>query len=234
MDLEAGRCACGARLVGEPILEPPAPRPVLGAAIGSALFAGLSVASLWVRPALALVPLALALGVRAIRAARRDPSRHGGVRTATAGVALASVVAVGVGGYLVARIPRALEARQESQLAATRAEMYRVSSLVHQYRATYGSYPNRMSDLARVAGTVPEARDAWAHRLVYASFTREIASASGGPTLDANFELRSPGPDGTPNTADDILMRDGQIVDARNASAPAKLPVTMPVTKSGR
>jgi hypothetical protein len=232
MDLETARCACGARLVGEPILEPPAPRPVLGAAIGSVLFAALSVASLWVRPALAFAAAAILLGVRALRAARRDSARHGGARTAAVGLAVATIVAVGVGGYLVSRVPRALEARREASLATTRAEMYRVAALVHQYRATYGAYPDRLSDLARVGGS-RDARDAWDQRLVYAGFTGEIASASGGPTLNANFELRSPGPDGQPNTADDVIMRDGQIVDASEGLSP-KLSVTAPVSKRAR
>jgi hypothetical protein len=153
---------------------------------------------------------------------------------AVAGIALGAAVAVGVGGLLVARIPRALESRRQASLAATRAEMYHMAGLIQRYHDVYGVYPDRMSDLARVEGVtpVPDARDSWDHRIIYSGYTSGIAASGGGLTLNANFELRSPGPDGVPNTPDDIIMRDGAIVDASGA-APS-LPVTVPVTKRVR
>jgi hypothetical protein len=234
MDADAGRCDCGARFVGEPLLEPPAPEPTLGAAIASVAFAVASLASLWSRPFVALAPLAILTGVRAARAVRRDPARHGGRRTAAAAIALGSAVVIGVGGLLVARVPRALENRREASLAATRAEMYHMAGLIQRYHDAYGVYPDRMSDLSRVEGvaSVPESRDSWDHRILYSGYTSSIASSGGGLTLNANFELRSPGPDGVPNTPDDLIMRDGAIVDA--SSAAPSLPVTVPVTRRVR
>ena len=131
-----------------------------------------------------------------------------------------------------------IERGREQQAAATRAEMYRLSSRMIAYRARFGAYPSRVSDLERLEDGVPviAARDAWDHRLVYAAFTTGIASRGRVPTLSANFELRSPGADGVPNTADDIVMRDGQIVDAASADpAPAgRLPMTVPVSNRFR
>lgn len=234
MDLDAGRCACGARFVGDPILEPSEPEPMLGAAVGSVVFALLSIGMIWLRPAISLAVLALFLGVRGLGRARRDPRRYGGVRTALAGIVLASAVVVGGGGYLVSRIPIYLENRRMATVAATQAEMYHMAAQIQQYRVVYGAYPDRLSDLARVEtiGPVADARDSWERKIIYSGYTSGLASApGGGVTLNANFELRSPGPDGLPNTPDDIIMRDGEIVDA-TAEIPGSptLPVTVPVT----
>ena len=238
MRLEEGRCDCGARFVGEPVLEPAIPQPKLGAAAGALALAGLSVAAFWFRPLVAVAGVAVLLGVRAVRAARRNPEHHGGLRTAAAGLVLGSVVALAVAGIAVARIPRMLENRREAQAAATRAEMYHLAGMLHEYRAAYGAYPERIGDLDRLEGNVaaPDARDSWERKIVYAGYTSGIASAAGALTLNANFELRSPGPDGLPNTPDDIVMRDGSIVDAPSDASPApkSLPVTTPVTNRAR
>jgi len=182
----------------------------------------------------ALAPLAILTGVRAVRAARRDPARHGGRRTAAAGLALGSAVAIGVGGILVAGVPRAIENRREASLAATRAEMYHMAGLIQRYHEVYGAYPDRVSDLSRVEGvaSVPDSRDSWDHRIIYSGYTSDIASSGAAPPLNVNFELRSPGPDGVPNTPDDLIMRDGAIVDA--SGAVPSLPVTVPVTRRVR
>lgn len=211
---------------------------MVGNAVASIVFAGLSILSLWFRPMLALAVLAVWAAVRGLRAQRTNPARFGGGRMARTGLALGCAALVGVGGWWAAGIPRAIERGREQQAAATRAEMYRVSSRMIAYRARFGAYPSRVSDLERLEDGVPviAARDAWDHRLVYAAFTTGIASRGRVPTLNANFELRSPGADGVPNTADDIVMRDGQIVDAAAVDlAPAgRLPMTVPVSNRFR
>lgn len=235
MDAETKQCACGARLVGEPILEPSDPRPALGAAIGAVSLGTLSLAALWMKPFLALAPLSIYFGVRAVRSARRDPGRFGGVRTARAGLALGGAVAIGVSTWMIAGIPRALQNRRDGKAAATRAEIYHVAGLVQEYHEVYGAYPDRLSDLTKLDGVhaVPELRDSWEKRIVYSGFTSDIASTSGRPSLNANFELRSFGPDGEPNTPDDVIMRDGAFVDEVVNPSPT-LPVTVPVTKRVR
>lgn len=235
MDAETKRCACGARLVGEPVLTPPDPRPMLGAPMGAIALAVLSLLAFWTKPFLALAPVSILLGVRALRAARRDPARFGGRRTATAGVVLASAVAVVVSTWVIAGIPRALRDRRAAQAAATRAEMYHTAGLVQRYHDAYGVYPDRLSDLARMddVPAPPESRDSWDKRIVYSGFTSSIASQGGPTPLNANFELRSFGPDGEPNTADDVIMRDGEFADATRDASPT-IPVTVPVTKRVR
>jgi hypothetical protein len=237
MRLEEGRCECGARFVGEPVLEPSVPQPQLGAAAGALLLAAVSTAAFWFRPLVAAAGVAVLLGARAALAARRDPERYGGLRTATAGLVLGGVVALVIGGLAVARVPRMLENRREAREAATRAEMYHLAGLLHEYRAVYGAYPERVGDLDRLetVAAAPEARDSWERKIVYTGYTSGIASAAGALTLNANFELRSPGPDGLPNTPDDIVMRDGSIVDAPSDASPApkSLSVT-PLTNRAR
>jgi hypothetical protein len=236
---ETGRCACGARLVGDPLLEPlagSAAPPSLGAALASLGLAAASTASMWSRPVAALAPVAIGLGIRALRAVRRDPSRHGGRRTAIAGVALAVAVALSTVVWVVRWVPHQIERRRESQAAATKADMYHLAGLVAEFRERFGAYPSRLSDLKRLEGAqAPEARDAWRGKLLYSGYTSGIASARGAVAVNTNFELRSNGPDGLPNTPDDIIMRDGSIVDpAAVAPSAPSLPVTVPVTNRSR
>jgi len=238
MDPVARACPCGARLVGAPLLDPPAPKPMVGSAVASVVCAAVSVASIGFRPAVAISLLAIAAAVRALRTARRNPLRYGGVRTARVGLALGCAVAVGVGSWWAAGIPRALELAREAEAATTRAEMYRISARLGEYRARFGAYPTRMSDLARLEGGVVRtaARDAWDRKIDYAAFTSGLASRGAAPRLNANFELRSPGRDGVSNTPDDIVMQDGRIVDADavDVRRPSPLPVKMPASNRRR
>ena len=234
MDTVARVCTCGARLVGEPLLDPPSPKPMVGSAVASVLFAVLALMSVWFRPMLVFAVFAVFASVRALRAGRSNPVRFGGARIARTGLAIGCTALVGVGSWWAAGIPRAIERGREQQAAATRAEMYALSSRMILYRARFGAFPSRLSDLERLddgeAATL--ARDGWDRRIAYASFTSGIASRGRTPQLNANFELRSPGPDGTPNTSDDIVMRDGQIVVAGSVEAAptGRLPVTVPVS----
>lgn len=226
-------CPCGARFIGEPLLDPPSPKPMLGAAVASVVCATLAAASIWFRPMLGFAVIAVAFAVRALRAAKANPVRFGGGRTARTGLALGCISLVSAVGWWAAGIPGAIERGREQQAAATHAEMYRISARMIAYRVRFGAYPSRLSDLERLEDGVPvvAARDAWDQRLAYAAFTAGIASRGGTPTLNANFELRSAGADGVQNTPDDIVMRDGRIVDADSVdSAPTqRLPVAVPV-----
>jgi hypothetical protein len=237
MDASTGRCACGARLVGEPLFEPLELKPSGGAAAGALALALLSATSLWARPALVLAPIALLLGARALRAARRHPTLYGGRRTASAAVALASLVFAGVGGYLVAGIPGELRRREESRAAATRAEMYHLAGALQRYHARYGAYPARLGDLSRLGDgeRVADTRDSWQRKIAYTGYNGGLASAARPSAISTSYELRSPGPDGIAGTPDDLIMRDGLIVDPGDADRnfavdPAE---TMPVPLDG-
>jgi hypothetical protein len=239
MNLDEGRCECGARFVGAPLLEAPSPRPALGVAFGAIGLALLSALSLWKASLLALAPVAALLGVRAIKAARRDPSRFGGRRTALVGLTIASLVVVGIGGRLVLGIPRMLREREEARAAATRAQMYHLAGDLQRYRARYGAFPVRLSDLAKLdsdrgGAEVREVRDSrdWREqRISYVGYTGGLASTGRPAAFNTDYELRSPGPDGVLNTADDVLMRTGIVVDSHeDAAAPLVPPAeTAPV-----
>lgn len=207
---------------------------MVGSAVASVLFAMLALMSVWFRPMLVFALLALIASIRALRAGRANPVRFGGARTARIGLALGCSALVGVGSWWAAGIPRAIERGREQQAAATRAEMYALSSRMISYRARFGAFPSRLSDLERLddAASANSPRDGWNRRIAYAAFTSGIASRGRAPQLNANFELRSPGPDGVPNTSDDIVMRDGQIVDAGavDAAPAGRLPMTVPVS----
>ncbi len=233
MNAVEGICACGARLVGDPLLDPPSPKPMVGSAVASILFALPALMSVWFRPMLVFAVLSVIASVRALRAGAANPARFGGGRMARTGLAVGCAVLFGVGTWWVAGIPREIERGREQRAAATRAEMYRLSSRMIAYRARFGAFPSRLSDLERLDDGVPAlvARDAWKQRIAYAAFTSNIASRGRKLPLNANFELRSPGADGVPGTSDDIVMRDGQIVDAGAADATPtdRLPATVPV-----
>jgi len=226
LDLESARCECGARFVGEPLLESPSPRPALGTAFGAIGLAVLSILSLWKASLLALAPLAAFLGLRAIRATRRDPVRFGGRRTATVGLVLASLVGVGVSVRMLAGIPRVLREREESRAASTRAQMHHLAGELQRYRARYGAYPVRLNDLTKLEGEpgTPDSRDSWEQKISYVGYTGELATAGRPSAFNTEYELRSPGPDGIQNTADDVVMRTGIVVDSTDETAPLVAP----------
>lgn len=234
MNAAEGVCSCGARLVGEPLLEPPSPKPMVGTAVASVIFAALGTAALWSPPMLIFGALAVWAAFRSLRASRTNPLRNGGRRTALAGSALGSLALVGLGGWWVAGIPGEIERERELQAVATRVEMYRVASRMSEYRASFGGYPTRIVDLERLGSghTVVPVRDAWEQRMAYAAYTSGIASRGNRPKLNQNFELRSPGADGVVNTPDDIVMRDGRIIEvsADRPLPPSRAPIAVPVS----
>jgi len=214
MDAELKRCACGVRIIGDPLLRPRIPQPLLGGSILALACALVSLLALWNKPFVILGALATIVGWRAAQAARRDPLIHGGRRTASAGAVLGAIVVVGISAWVIAGIPRALRNREEARAAATRAQLYELAGALQQYKARYGAYPLQLSDLSRVSEPVDDnSHDSWEQRISYTGYTGELASAGPPAAFNTDYELRSPGPDGVLNTADDILMRDGIVLD---------------------
>jgi len=79
-----------------------------------------------------------------------------------------------------------------------RASFHALASALQAYQLDQGHYPDRLADLPEVASGRLRADDPWGAPLRY-------RSEGGG------YEVRSPGPDGRPDTEDDILLRDGQV-----------------------
>ncbi len=146
---------------------------------------------------------------------------------------LASLVAVSVGGALVARIPHLLEQRRLARTAATEARMYHLRIGLEEYRSRYGAYPERLSDLARLEGMAPDSSDSWSQKIAYTGYTGDLAAKGRVSTVNTKFDLRSAGADGVLNTEDDVLMRDGILIDPLTPSplSAAKRPAPIRVSK---
>lgn len=210
--VDARRCHCGARFVGQPLDDAPIQvkrfGPVATAILLLVMVAcAVLIISKWM--ALAVI-LTLWSSWRAVNLARRSPDWYGGYRAAMATFVVAVIGGVVAGGYGITRIPKYFESLETRRTASTQAAMYHVASLLEDYKRAYGSYPRNLQEFRKVVSeTLPA--DYWNKSIKYQSYTEAIADGSivrtGLPFN--NFELRSAGPDGKEGTDDDIIMRDG-------------------------
>jgi hypothetical protein len=172
-----------------------------------------------------MIPLAfigLWLGRRAVKLARRDPARVGGLRLARSSYALSLLLFLSFGAAAVSSIPRAIEQGRARRLAATRAAFYQLHSALNKYYREHGTNPPELADLLRESKERLPQVDYWERAIVYSPGS--LIAAKDGPPAFSNYELRSAGPDGILDTADDIIMRDGVIVTApTEADLPASL-----------
>ena len=165
-----------------------------------------------------LIPLSLLgiwLGRRAWRLARREPIRFGGLKLARASLALSTLLLMSFSAAALSSIPRAIEQGRAKHIAETRASLYQLHDMLTQYYREHGTYPPTFEDLQRESEEALSKKlptmDYWEQVITYT--TGSIIASKNMPEF-SNYELRSPGPDGIPNTADDIVMRDGVIVTA--------------------
>ena len=204
----ASICACGARFVGEPLDETPIKVQRLGPSmISLGLLALVVLVSLVMTKWLAFgAVLVIWSAWRAMRRAKQDPEWYGGYKTAVATLSITILASAGLAAYGIAHIPQAFENYKLRQVATTQASMYRVASLLEEYKLKVGSYPSNIQDFKKViAESLPS--DYWDQSIRYERRTGQVADRSG---FEINtFELRSPGPDGVIGNDDDIVMRDG-------------------------
>jgi hypothetical protein len=205
-------CACGARFVGNPVSEPHVIVKSFGPLAVSVLFLILVVSlSFTVTKWFALAGVVvLWFARRAARLAKQKPEAYGGYRVA-AGIVTATLIAgIVSGGLGIAYIGKYLENREISKRAATMAEFHRLASQLEEYKRECTFYP-APGEYAKVIGDAN--LDYWQHPIHYRPSTESVAGTGRVATPPAmNFELRSMGPDGKINTADDIVMRDGLFV----------------------
>ncbi len=208
------KCICAARFVGEPLDETPIKVQRLGPAMTSValmiIITGAAlVATKWFAFGGVLV---IWSAWRAVRLSKRDPEWYGGLRTARATLIVTIVGGLGLAGYGISYIPRAVENYRIRRVAATEAAMYHVANSLEEYKRIVGSYPKDAQEFKKAIGEgLPS--DYWERSLKYQSNTGNIAERT--ESIESNglplthFELRSAGPDGIIGTDDDIIMRDG-------------------------
>ena len=220
IQLVARACGCGARFVGQPLDEKPVTVQGYGAvmtAIG--LLATVTVAALVFTKFFALGAVVVIWAARrAMKLAKHEPEQYGGFKVATATLVVTVVAGSVAAGLTIAHIPRFLENRQTRQRAATMAAMRHGAALLEEYRQANDSYPETRLQLEQFAKE-PIPADFWEKHIRYRGYPDKIASApsakgTGGKVAAAviaisDFELRSNGPDGIADTADDIIMIDG-------------------------
>jgi hypothetical protein len=164
-----------------------------------------------------LVPLSIGgiwLARRALRLAKTDPARFGGLSMARVSLVLSASLLIIFTTVMLTSIPGAIERGRAKRLAATRATMYELHrQALQRYYKEYGSYPQDLADLSRVnAESTPQA-DYWQHTFSY--FPVSVIASKGSGISFSNYKLVSSGPDGKLGTEDDVTMIDGVIVDGQ-------------------
>jgi len=223
ISVDVKACTCGARFVGRPLDDKPAIVPRLGPSMTAVLLlAVVTTAALVFTKWLAFAAVVVIWSAnRALCLSRRDPALYGGRRTALATLTVSVLASLILGTVGAFQIPRYFENRKIRQIAATRARMHHVASLLEEYKRVQGSYPRDAQEINRVLNERLPA-DYWDKSLKYQGYTTAIADNNAnlltvaGLSLN-DFELRSAGPDGVEGTDDDVIMRDGVFLTAAEA-----------------
>jgi hypothetical protein len=201
-------------------------------------------------------------GHRAVEHIARHRALYAAPRLAHAGFSLCVLVAFAAYALVGVTVPERLRLRRVAAEAARNADAYDTVRALLEYQQQYGSLPANAEDLRKLPdpdGTVARAAEmiragAYDPDATIASLPPAPVGPRGGgaavgmrpvslrPGVDdvrggqglafTNYTLRLPGPDKKLNTADDLFVRDGQLVpppaggagrDARSAKA-AKAP----------
>jgi len=180
-----------------------------------------------------LIPLSLVgiwMGWRAMRKAKIDPSRFGGLSLACVSTALSIGLFLSFSVATITSIPGAIARRQAKRIAATSATMYAMHyEALQKYHREYGSYPQELTDLSRVNVEAIPQSDYWENSFVYAPVG--VIASRGSAISFSDYKLVSAGADGKFGTADDITMIDGMIVDGNSDNG---MPNTLPAPEKPR
>jgi hypothetical protein len=221
MAVDALSCSCGARVVGPPLPQPDYVIPKVGRPIVALTLSILSLPAFFWKWLIVVAIAGLWISRSALRQIKTEPDRFGGRRTATAAMALSSLVLTGVSIYVFVGMPKYLRYRAEGQKAATRAEMYKLAIALHEYKNKYGSYPGNLYRLQLEKESPMELKDYWENKLDYQT-TTEIAIDSKSEINQSavtfnQYQIVSPGPDGKMGTEDDLVMRDDIFISPSKA-----------------
>ena len=164
---------------------------------------------------LALIPLSLMgiwLARRARRLATQWPERFGGGKLARVSLALSTVWLVVFSTVTVTSVPEAIERGRAKRRAATRAVMYQLhQQALQKYYQEYGSYPQELSDLARINAEASPRLDYWERSFSYLPVG--VIASKGSAISFSNYKLVSAGADGKFGSPDDLTMIDGVIIE---------------------
>lgn len=176
-----------------------------------------------------LIPLSMIgirLGWKAIKKAKADPIRFGGLSLARFSTVFSVCLFAIFGSVTVTSIPGAIARREAKQVAATRSMMYAMhAQALQKYHREYGSYPQELTDLSRVNAEAVPNNDYWENSFSYLPVG--VIASRGSAVSFSNYKLVSSGSDGKFGTTDDITMIDGVIVDSQTTD---NLPGTLPAT----
>ncbi len=165
---------------------------------------------------LGLIPVTMAgmwLARRARRLTQLQPLQFGGPRIATGSLLLSVFLFMAFSAAGISWIPRAIQQGRAKHVATVRAEFYRLHvEALNRHYAEFGTYPQELADLRESSPALIPNIDYWGNPIRYAP-TALIASKNSTPGY-SNYQLVSAGPDGILETADDIRMIDGVIVNA--------------------
>jgi hypothetical protein len=192
---------------------------------------------------------------RSLKLSRNNPQQFGGYKVLAPTFALTLIASFVIAGLTVAYIPRFLRNREAKKTAASVAAMHHKYALLAEYMAAKGTYPDTEQELREfvkepipsdywghnirytgytdsIATMVPNLtptgmrgsdRTSLATNTPQKKGNKESMMARGFALT--NFELRSNGPDELPNTADDIIMKDGIIYTAAELKSQTTAPV---------
>lgn len=159
------------------------------------------------------------LARRAGRLAASDPAGFGGLRISRFSMVASTALCVVFSMALLSSIPNIITRGRLKREAATRAMMYELHQrALQKYYNEYGSYPQELTDLARVNAEATPRADYWERNFSYLPVG--VIASKGSAISFSNYKLVSAGPDQKFDTGDDIIMIDGVIVDRDPESDP--------------
>ncbi|KAF0248126.1 MAG: hypothetical protein FD167_2474 [bacterium] len=214
-------CSCGARVVGPPLSEPDYFVPQVGRSVTALVLAIISIFAFVWKGLLVLTLVAIYLAFTARKQTLSDSRHFGGYLTATTALVLSTIITLSVSIYVGVGIPKYLRTEEEKQRAATRAQMYHLASALLEYKIEHGAYPVSLEELKSTKENL-ELIDFWENKLKYRATAELAVDAQPGINQPLPFfnqyQLVSPGADAKLGTTDDLVMRDGTILQSAKIS----------------
>ena len=171
-----------------------------------------------------------------------SPARFCGLRYAKTGLVASAVVPVLIAVLIGVTVPERLRLRRDRIQAGINARGYAADRVFFQYRKEFGTFPSNKTDLARlpdpdgsIAALLKELDSAGYKATAEVAAIQKpqllrgavISNAALDTTADdtvsevlslTNYELQLPGADKLLGTEDDLIVRDGVIIQASESA----------------